>query len=101
MQVRDAREAPRWYARAGAVRPRACQPRVTRCTLAAASARRSSPAVAKMLSSSGSDTDEMGSPCTPEGRLPLMKRGAGMDTIVMSALRLGSTTPLLPLFVPD
>ena len=77
-----------------------------RCTLAAASARRSSPAVAKMLSSSGSDSDELGSPRTPAGRVPLMKRGFGMDTIVMSAPRLGSLTPLLPLFegsgaVPD
>eukprot|EP00964_Phaeocystis_antarctica_P164966 scaffold144083_cov148-Phaeocystis_antarctica.AAC.1 len=66
-----------------------------RCTRAAASPRRSSPAAAKMPCSSGSDIDEMGSPCTPGGRLPVMKRGAGTDGIVMSARRLGSMTPLL------
>eukprot|EP00964_Phaeocystis_antarctica_P103192 scaffold68501_cov57-Phaeocystis_antarctica.AAC.1 len=93
MQGRAIRGKPR--AR-GAAQPRACQPRVMRCTRAAASARRSSPAVAKMLCSSGSDSDEMGSPCTPGGRLPVMKRAAGTDGIVMSARRLGSVTPLLP-----
>jgi hypothetical protein len=80
----------------GAVQARACQPRVVSCTRAAASARRSSPAAAKIPCSSGSDSDEMGSPCTPAGRFPAMKRGAGTDGIVMSARRLDSMTPLLP-----
>eukprot|EP00964_Phaeocystis_antarctica_P161359 scaffold133322_cov114-Phaeocystis_antarctica.AAC.2 len=79
-------------------KPRACQPRVMRCTFAAAAARRSSPAAAKMLCSSGSDSDEMGSPCTPGGSLPVMKCAAGTDGIVTSARRLGSVTPLLPPF---
>ena len=42
---------------------------------------------------SGSDSDETGSPRTPAGRLPLMNCVAGTDGIVMSARRLGATTP--------
>ena len=78
------------------MQPHACQPRVMRCTRAAASARRSSPAAANMLSSSGSDSDETGSLCPLGGRSPVMMRAAGTDGIVMSARRFGSMTPFLP-----
>ena len=54
-----------------------------------------------MLASSGSDSDETGSPCPPRGSLPAMKRGAGTARIVMSARRLGSMTPLLLPFALD
>ena len=76
--------------------PRTCQPRVMRCTRAAASARGSSPAAAKTSCSFGSDSEETGSRTRSAGGSSSLarNRAAGWPGIAMSARRLGAITPL-------